>query len=224
MNIEKIYKKLKNLENVVGKDNQDLQDIIKELEIEKLTNGKVNKSIMSTFNRLIKTNEARPLFQQIFKSANNNNYVLTNGYFLIDYGKDTNNIPKELNPYIEIKEGTKPEFNYEKLKNKNTDLKTEKIKIADMEKIYKYKKLTKEQIFYVIDNKLFNVEYLLDIAKLSGQKVDEIVIENDLEDNTPINIIFENNIRAILLPVKRDLEYFEKTKTEFNKILESGEY
>lgn len=51
MNIEKIYRKLKNLENLVGENNQDLQDVLKELEIEKVTNGKVNKSIMSAFNK-----------------------------------------------------------------------------------------------------------------------------------------------------------------------------
>lgn len=222
MNIEKMYKKLKNLENIVGENNQDLQDILRELEIEKITNGKVNKSIMSAFNRLVKANEFRVLFQQVFKSETDN-YCLCNGYFLIDYGKNIENVPKELKAYINIKNADTVSFDYEKLKNTNADLKVEKIKIADIEKIYKYNKITKKQICYVIDNKLFNAEYLLDIAKLSGQKVDEIVIENDLEDKTPINIIFENNIKAILLPIRRENEYFENNKMEFNKILESEE-
>lgn len=218
MNIEKIYKQLKELE--VNESQKDiLNEILKELEVEIITNGKINKSILSTAKRIFKDMKGRPTFSQIYETQKGN-YCICNGYALIDYGKNKDNIPKELQPYININEYIKPTTDMETLKNTNLE-KTGDLKITDLEKICKYNKAQKEdKIFYVLDNEImFNVETMLDFIKLSGIIVNEITIEYG-NPKEPINMIFENeNINAMILPVFNE-KIKEQNISKFNEIME----
>ena len=179
----------------------------------------MNKSILSIAKRIFKDMKDRPTYSQIYETQKGN-YCISNGYALIDYGKNKDNIPRELQPYININEYIKPGIDMETLKNTNIE-KTVDLKITDLEKICKYNKAQKEEkIFYVLDNKImFNAETMLDFIKLSGIIVNEITIEYG-NPTEPINMIFENkNINAMILPVF-DEKIKEQNISKFNKIME----
>lgn len=177
----------------------------------------MNKNILSIAKRIFKDMKDRPTYSQIYETQKGN-YCICNGYAVIDYGKNKDNIPKELQPYININEYIKPGIDMETLKNRNLE-KTGYLKIKDLEKICKYNKAQKDKIFYVLDNKImFNAETMLDFIKLSGIIVNEISIEYG-NPTEPINMIFENNINAMILPVF-DEKIKEENIRKFNEIME----
>lgn len=218
MNLEKIYKKLKDINNIYNND--DIKEMLVEMQVELITNGKINKGVLSAFKSITKNNADRPIFEQIFQ-ANNDNYIICNGYLLIDFTEDVNNVPNELRAYIDYKttEYTKPSFTFENLKCKENNIKTAKINLEDMEKIIKYNKINKTKIPFVIDNKiLFDTEYMqgiLNIAKFKDKELNVVYYT----ETAPIEMIFEN-CKAILLPVKpRSEEKFNETIEKINEII-----
>lgn len=219
MNLTNLYNKIKKLE-VNSKSEELLSQILAELQSDILTNGKVNKSIVNAFKRTIKEiGDVRPVFNQISKNSLNN-YIICNGYYLIDYGNSQNNIPKELIPFIniKIKEYEKPYLNYEKLKNTNT--KKIELDINMLKKIVKYNKTNKlksyEGLMFEINEVYFNAEYLLDTLLLTGNKLNDKIFVDvpNKNDNAPMNIEFDN-CRCVLLPIKSN----EEIVTRQNKLM-----
>ena len=181
---------------------------MKEIETEILTNGKVNKGLMSTWKRFLKDTENRAVFNQIYKSQNGN-YVACNGYFMIDYGIDKNNVPKELQAYIETLKGNYevPNIDFEHVKlNEAEGIKEYEIDLELVEKLSKWNKLNKrknygDRIPYRIENKYINGDYLLDILTLMGlNKNKKITVRMSESSIAPLEIITEN-IKSILLPI-----------------------
>jgi len=80
----------------------DFNDVLKEMESYIIMNGKSNATLKSAFNRVMKLTEDRPNFHCIYRDKNGE-YCLTNCYFIISYGTDKDNVPKELQPYINEK-------------------------------------------------------------------------------------------------------------------------
>lgn len=199
MNLNSMYNKLEKFKN--NRDFEIIDEIMKELEIEIITNGKTNRGIMSAWKRFLKDTELRPVFHQIYKSKSEN-YIACNGYFMIDYGKDINNIPKELHAYIQKGEYEVPNIDYENIKlNEAEGIKEYEIKIEDLEKLHKYNKINKKKIPYRIENKYINGDYLLDILSLMGLgKINKITIRMTDQDIAPLEIVTEN-IKSILLPI-----------------------
>ena len=208
MNLNNLYEKIKNME---VKDTKIKDEILKEIEIEILTNGKVNKGIISIFKKIQKDNKNRPIFQGIYKTVNDN-YCITDGACLLDFGKTTEYIPKEIMPFINT-ENTNNKIDYETMNNQNANIEI-MINITELEKIAKYNKLHKEQpILLPIQNKLFNAEKLLDFVRLSGnKKIEKLQCFSDDKLKTPINFNL-NNIKGIILPVTNTIEtYIENQK------------
>lgn len=174
----------------------------------KFNNTKVLQAMKRAFREL-RNYEG---FKQVFMSKNGN-YVLTNRYFIVDYGNNENVVPNALKPYTNLKP-LDCAFNYENMKNDNIKSKAI-IKVEDLEKLKKYNKTVETKLPYVINNNvLINTQYMLDILILSGFKGDKFEIEYG-EDNAPINIKI-NNINSILLPIKPTdevkLKFIKKTK------------
>ena len=88
---------------------------------------------------LIKENNGRPMFQKIFTNKFKD-FIITNGYFLLDFGKDINNIPKELQPYVDKKQEDNI-FSYDKLKNQDNELKQATIDYDKIRILLKYNKI-----------------------------------------------------------------------------------
>ena len=216
MNINSVYNKLKLVKEYGRADLID--EILKELEIEIITNGKVDKSIISAYKRLVRMTADRPKFSKIYNS--NGNYCLCDGYKLIDYGKNINNIPKELQVYISENTEEMNGLNFDNIKNNTTTI-AETLDIKELEKVKKYNKVNKKLITYRIGNKHFDVNLILDLAILSGLKETKITIENDFEEISPINIIFNDEIKGLVLPIKKE-DWSENDKI-LDEILKIGE-
>ena len=213
MNLNSMYNKLEKFKN--SRDFNIIDEVMKEIETEILTNGKVNKGLMSTWKRFLKDTENRPTFNQVYMSQAGN-YVACNGYFAIDYGTDKNNVPKELQAYINIKKYEKPTIDFEHVKlNEAENIKEYEINIEEVEKLHKYNKLNGKKIPYRIMNKYINGDYLLDILSLMQlNKEKKITVRMTDSDIAPLEIITEN-IKSILLPINvrdRKEKYDEKLK------------
>lgn len=221
MNIEKIYKDLKEINKTY--DNDKIKDILAEMKQEIITNGKINKSVVIAFKNIVKINNGiRPVFEQIFQ-ADNDNYCICNGYLLIDFTENFENIPTELRAYVDYKETkyTKPTFTFDRLKNGDRNKsKTAKINIKDMQKIITYNKINKENKlpFAIGDEVIFNPNYMqwiLNIAKFKGYELNVVYFD----EKSPIEMEFEN-CRAILLPIAHgDKEKYENTLNKIKEIL-----
>lgn len=215
MNLELLYNKIKKLETT---NKIEKEEILKELEIEILTGGKVNKGIISIMKRIQKENVNRPVFQGLYKTIKGN-YCICNGRILIDYGKNKDNIPKELLPYInEENQGTT--IDYEYVYNNYAD-KEVKINFKNVEKLSKYNKLHKENpVDLPVENILVNPDLILDLVKLSGIKEIENIkffISNNVKD--PINIKFNENIKGIILPIFIEEELKLENNKKYNEII-----
>ena len=220
MNSEKILNVLNKLE-VMEESQTDLENLKRELQADILTNGKIKSGILSTFKKYVKQNQkdGKPAFEHIFKSKNGN-YVFTNGYFLLDWGSNKDNIPAELRAYVNDEE-TDKNFDFETFEDKITDKET-KINVKEIEKIIKYNKFRRketgfyqrEQLFLadINDEVYFNPKYLLDIIKIINFKGKEI----NVKYRTNISpICFEiNNVICILLPVNLKIDNRIKQQRE----------
>lgn len=237
MNSEKILNVLNKLE-VKEESKIDLENLKRELQADILTNGKIKNSILATFKKYVKQNQkdGRPVFDHIFKSRNGN-YAFTNGYFLLDWGNNEENIPVELKAYTND-EKTDHNFDFDTLEDKITD-KEAKINIEEIEKIVKYNKFRCKEIYVGADKQpllasldnetYFNPQFLLDIIKITNSKEGEI----NVKYRTNISpICFEtNNVKCILLPVRlttdehvksqrEERENFENLQKEIDKVEE----
>ena len=182
---------------------ETLENIKKELETEIITGGKINNSIRQAFKRLINLNELRPKFQNVLRNGDNK-YTITSAYYLITYTGEQ--LPQELKAYInpnekEIDDG----FQFEKLRNMDSEISKVSINYYYLLKVHKYNKLHKLDDMYTLQNGFtFNIQYFLDILALLGQKdLKNIEIEMSEHTHHPMNIISENG-KAILLPIRME--------------------
>ena len=219
MNLEKLYKKINELS--VTKDSIELkQEILKEIQVELITNGKVNTGIKKAFNNFVKYNKNRPLFQKIQKTQKET-YCLCDGFKLIEW-KNYSNIPKQL--LAEVSENANGNFTllYDNLKNKD-HLEKAVIKIEDLKKVINFQKTQdKEEMLqvYIINNKVWvNPNYLLDVITLAEYKEKEITVEYSREI-APINIELDN-CNIIVLPIRHSeiKEFCDKITNNFNNIV-----
>lgn len=221
MNLEKLYKKINELS--VTEDNIELkQEILKEIQVELITNGKVNTGIKKAFNNFVKYNKNRPLFQKIQKTTQGT-YGLCDGYKLIEW-KNYSNIPKQL--LAEVSENANRNFTllYDNLKNKD-HLEKAVIKIEDLEKVINFQKTQdKEEMpqVYIINDKVWvNPNYLLDVVTLAEYKEKEITVEYSREI-APINIELDN-CNILVLPIRHSEipEVCTKITNNFNNIIKN---
>ena len=218
MNLKSLYNKLEKI-RVHPEDKETFTNILAEIQTEIITNGKINKGIISNYKKFIKANgNYRPRFNQVFKSKKNN-YCICNGYGLIDYGTDANNVPKELVSYIDlIKDCERPDIDYVSLKNYSEEMKEYTIKIADLIKISNYNKTIKNNLLpYNFDNILINADYLLQLLSLAEYKADTVTVKYD-DKKKPLNIELEN-CNILLLPIFADNNY-EEFKEKCKEILD----
>lgn len=103
----------------------------------------------------------------------------------------------------------------------NTITITETLDLKELEKVKKYNKVNKKTVTYKIGNKHFDVNLILDLTILSGLKTKEITIENDFEEISPINIIFNDEIKGLILPIRKE-DWSENDKI-LDEILKIGE-
>lgn len=208
MNTKTIYNKInKYLES----GNLELiQEIKKELEIDIITNGKVNRGIISTWKQFVKAVDPRNTFKQVFKSSSGN-YVICNGFYAIDYGTSTDYIPKELHPYIECVEHDPINIDYDKLKlNEAEGIQEYTIRIEDLEKMHNFNKIHDERIPYKVHNKYINADLLLEILTFMNiKKVESIPVYMSESPLAPMEIRL-NNINSILLPIRVEGERSER--------------
>lgn len=198
MNLERLYKQINKINVKEETDEKIKKEILNEIQIEILTNGKVNKKIVSAYKRFVKSVGTRNFFEKIFKNIQGD-YVLVNGFYLLDFGNDENNIPKELQTYIDNTQ-TDKDLSYNNLQNVG-DLKKATIDVDKLEKIHKYNKIhLNDPFLYRIDNVYLNADYLLDMFVLAGCKNKKIECEYNGE-HSPINIKLEN-CNMILLPIR----------------------
>lgn len=209
MNNKEIYNKLVKILN--GEDKEvvkTLENIKKELETDITTNGKINNNIKQAFKRLQKENDIRTKFQNVLRNGNNN-FTITNSYYLITYTKEQ--LPDELKAHInpnekEIDDG----LQYEKLKNKN-ELSLLSLDFEFMQKVYKYNKLNKKRNIFTLQNGYtINLQYFFDIITLLGYKnLKNVKLLLDDKLIHPMNIETANG-NAILLPIRMNPEDIEK--------------
>lgn len=221
MNLEKLYKKINDL--IVREDSIELkQEILKEIQVELITNGKVNTGIKKAFNNFVKNSQNRPLFQKIHKTAQCT-YGLCDGYKLIEW-KDYSNIPKQLLPEVNANVDGKYSLLYDNLKNKD-HLEKAIIKIEDLKKVINFQKTQdKEEMpqVYIINDKVWvNPNYLLDVITLAEYKEKEITVEYSREI-APINIELDN-CNILVLPIRHSEipEVCLKITNNFNNIIKN---
>lgn len=217
MNLERIYDKLGTY--LVNGDIEIVKNVMREIETEIITNGKVNKGIKSAFNRLLKQNDYRDGLKQVY-TTKDGFYALTNGYFLVDFGTDKNNVPKELQAYIDIVECPKTTLDFEHTKlNESENIKEYTVDVTHLEKLHKYNKINfEDKIPYRIENKYVNPDYFLDVLSLMGLKnLKSIKVRMTDNPIAPLEII-TGEVRAILLPIRVDdlKEHYDAKNKEIN--------
>lgn len=218
MDAKKFYNKITKILNEEEYEmKKALEEIKKELEVEIITSGRVNANKMQAFKRLQKDNEFRPRFKNVLIN-NNDNFTITNGFFLITY--KGNQLPKELEPYKDTEnDGQYLNFNFEKLQNTNKKG-VLSLNFEAIIKIYKYNKLNKNKNIFTLENGFtFNIQYFLDILCLLNCKgLENVTLEISENILEPMNIITENG-KAILLPIKVTDEQINEQLTKQKNIL-----
>lgn len=216
MNLENLYDKLGTF--LVNHDIEIIKNAMHDIETEIITNGKVNKGIKSAFKRLLKQNDFREGIRQVY-STQDGFYALTNGYFLVDYGKDRNHVPKELHTYIDIVDCPKSTLDYEHTKlNESENIKTCVVNVEHLEKLHKYNKINFEDLIpYKIENTYVNPTYFLDVLTLMGLKnIKTVSIRKSESAISPIEIVWDET-KAILLPIRvddKEKEYYDAKNVE----------
>lgn len=220
MNLENLYKRLEKIRTYDEDSRMSKENLLKEIQAEILTKGKINRNIITEMKAIIKENSLRPMFQKIFKNKFED-FVLTNGYFLLDFGRDINNIPKELQPYVDKKQENSI-ISYYQLKNQDNELKQAIIDYDKIRILLKYNKLHKNDRFlYRIDNVYINPELLYSMLVLSGHKKIKKINCKYNRNIAPINIEFDN-CKMILLPVKMTEEQIMHQKNLEKSYLKEG--
>lgn len=218
MNTQKIYNKITKILNEEEYEiKKTLEEIKKELEVEIITSGRVNVNKMQAFKRLQKENEFRPRFKNVLIN-NNDNFTITNSYYLITY--KGNQLPKELEPYKDTENDEQYlNFNFEKFQNTN-EKNLLSLNFEAIKKIYKYNKLNKKENIFTLENGFtFNIQYFLDIlCLLNCKSLENVTLEISENIFEPMNIITENG-KAILLPIKVTDEQINEQLTKQKNIL-----
>lgn len=227
MNSEKILNILEKIE-VKENSKKEFEDLKRELQADILTNGKVNKGLLSTFKKYVKENEkaGREKFMKIYKTKNGH-YCFTNGYFLIDFGTDINNINKNIRSYVDENIIADSSLDFENLSDKFAT-KIKELNIIDLEKNVKYNKIRQKELKernilplpFQIDETFVNANFFVDILKIINKKIDKITV-NYNTDISPIQFQIEN-ISILILPIKlnaENLETVKKEKENFDKLM-----
>lgn len=220
MNLENLYKRLEKIKTYDEDNRISKENLLKEIQAEILTKGKINRNIITEMKAIIKENNGRPMFQKIFTNKFGD-FVLTNGCFLLDFGSDINNVPKELRPYVDKKQEDST-IGYNQLKNQDNELKQAVIDYDKIRILLKYNKLHKNDIFlYRIDNVYINPELLYSMFVLSEHKKDKKINCKYGRDIAPINIEFDN-CKMILLPIRMTEEQIIHQKNLEKSYLKEG--
>ena len=220
MNLENLYKRLEKIKTYDEDNRISKENLLKEIQAEILTKGKINRNIITEMKAIIKENNCRPMFQKIFTNKFGD-FVLTNGYFLLDFGSDINNVPKELRPYVDKKQEDST-IGYNQLKNQDNELKQAVIDYDKIRILLKYNKLHKNDIFlYRIDNVYINPKLLYSMLVLSEHKKDKKINCKYGRDIAPINIEFDN-CKMILLPVRMEENQITHQKNLEKSYLKEG--
>lgn len=220
MNLKKIYLELQKMEEKEEVDKEKMKEILREIEVEIITNGKINMGILTAYKRLLSINNSQ---QSVFKQISinsKNNYFFCNGFVYVEYGTK-NNIPIELIPYIEceIKEYEKPTLNFENLSSTHNPIKQEEIEISKLKKVINYNKINKTNICYNVEDVFFNPNLLLNLILITGHTKEKVIKINYTTNISPIFFDFDN-CNCLLLPVALgDKEEKTKNIEIFNKIL-----
>lgn len=205
MNSERILNILNKLK-VYEESQPELENLKKELQADILTNGKVRTGILTTFKKYVRENEksSRTKFAQIYKTQRGN-YCFTDGYFLVDFGNDKENIPAEIRGYINDTDNTST-MDFDTLSDKYADKKAE-IDIKLLEKYVKYNKMMSKEnetieiyLPYNINETYINPEFVVDMIKFAGKKIDKITVYYNTAIS-PVQFIIDN-IKFLVLPIK----------------------
>lgn len=218
MDTKKIYNKITKILNEEEYEiKKALEEVKKELEVEIITGGRVNANKMQAFKRLQKENEFRPRFKNVLIN-DNDNFTITNGFFLITY--KGNQLPKEFEPYKDTEnDGQYLNFNFEKLQNTNKKS-VLSLNFEAIIKMYKYNKLNKRKNIFTLENGFtFNIQYFLDIlCLLDCKNLENVTLEISENILEPMNIITENG-KAVLLSIKVTDEQINEQLTKQKNIL-----
>ena len=227
MNSEKI---LNILEKIEVKENSktEFEDLKRELQADILTGGKINKGLLATFKKYVKENEkaGKEKFMKIYKTKNGH-YCVTNGYFLIDFGTDINNINKNIRSYVDENIMADSSLDFENLSDKFAT-KIKELNIIDLEKNMKYNEIRQKELKeknilplpFQIDETFVNASFFINVLKIIDKKVDKITVNY----NTAISPIqFKiDDISILILPIRlnsENLETVKKEKENFDKLM-----
>lgn len=222
MNLEKLYLELGKME-VFGKDKEKMEDILNILQLEIENNGKINTGIVKEFKKFQKDMKNRPKFKNVCEE--NGRYFLTNGYFLIYFGKNKENVPRELrnnikkveskilDTYIKNCENYTRSYtvNYDILKkvykhNKFVQKTTKEKDLIDVKiecEPDKYQYNSENQFLYK-DIKFLNPELIIQAITLSGNKKvlnDTLDVAFSDKEDSSSGLLFQfENARVLILP------------------------
>ena len=200
------------------------------MQVDILTNGKINKGLLSTFKKYVKENEKakREKFMKIYKTKSGH-YCFTNGYFLIDFGTDINNINKNIKSYVDENIMTDSSLDFENLSDKFAT-KIRELKFIDLEKNMKYNEIRQKELElkeknilplpFQIDETFVNASFFVDVLKIIDKKVDKITV-NYHTDISPVQFQIDD-ISILILPIKlnsKNLETVKKEKENFDSLM-----
>lgn len=196
MNKIEIVKKLKKIiEN--NYNTNMINELLREVELDTIKNetSKINKKTI--FKRMIKTAESRGAVGYMGTYIVDNKYTLCDGFRLIEFQNENDEIAKAL---LNTNECVKSTLKYDDVVRPTN--KFEKIDMELLEKIINYNKINKSQVPYVI--KFTEYEYIV----LNAQWLKELLLLNDTNivelgtiNMAPISII-SDNYKSILLPIR----------------------
>lgn len=221
MTNKQFYNKIKKI--LDGQDKSPmitLEQIKKELEVEIVTNGKIDKNLLQAFKRIQKEMENRDRFQKVLVNENGL-YTITNSFYLVTYNE--NQLPCELIPFIDnTNDHTYADFNFNHWQDdKKRNLLS--LNMDALKKVYNYNKLHKEENIFILDNGFtFNLQYFFDILALMEVKgLVEVTLQISDDIHAPMYILGKN-ANALLLPLRVTQEQIEARKSIQKKILEEG--
>lgn len=216
MNLEKIYNELRNL-HIMEEEQEQYNNILKEIKTEILCNGKIRTGIISSFKKATNMNKVWNKYKENILKNKDGHYICSNGYFIIEWN-NFEDIPKELQSYVNEK--TAPVdlcFNNltAGLANKKSTMNIKKVK-----EIYKVNKLHEKEdkvLLLNFNNILLDTNLIiLILGILNIDKENEIeVIYDKTQLNSPVRIITEN-YKVMLLPIRH-----EEKRLKINSELEN---
>lgn len=206
MKSEKILNILNKLE-VKEQYISEFENLKKELQADILTSGKVNAGLLTTFKKYVKENEKAGCvkFTKIYKTQRGN-YCFTNGYILIDFGNNVENVPAEIRGYIDETDTTST-LDFEGLSDKYATKEIE-ININELEKYIKYNQIRRKELKndvklplpFEFDKVFINPELIINTLKIIDKKLDKIKVNYNIS-TSPIQFKIDS-ISIIVLPIR----------------------